>query len=158
MSKIPWNEVTREDILKAIHIFNSERPTCPEPRTTFLVFNGKKYPAKHIRGMAYQIHFGREIRKGEYSGGQDTVRFFEKLGFEMHYVHRNVNTHPVAKAPAGASMGNKALKMPLSSPSEKYNNTSKKVSDVQKISVPAKGVIEQKNALQLLLRKYRTEK
>lgn len=153
MSKIPWNEVTREDILKAIHIFNSERPTCPEPRTTFLVFNGKKYPAKHIRGMAYQIHFGREIRKGEYSGGQDTVRFFEKLGFEMHYVHRNVNTHPVAKAPAGASMGNKALKMPLSSPSEKYNNTSKKVSDVQKISVPAKGVIEQKNALQLLLNK-----
>lgn len=153
MSKIPWNEITREDVVRAIRIFDAERPTCPEPRSTFLVYNGKEYPAKHIRGMAYKVHFGSKISKEDYSGGQETVRFFEKLGFEMHYMHRNVKSHPVSKAPEDDSTGNKARKIPLSAPPAKRNDTSKKVSNVRKVSVPARGVIEQKNALQLLLNK-----
>lgn len=151
MSKIPWNEITREDVVRAIRIFDAERPTYPESRSTFLVYNRKEYPAKHIRGMAYQIHFGREISKGEYSGGQDTVRFFEKLGFEMHYTHQNVNTHPAKKAPASNLSENKVQKIKLPTHPVKLNGISEKASNVRKVSVPAKGVIEQKNALQLLL-------
>ena len=75
MTKFEWNEVTVEDVIKAINIFNAENPEYPEARSTFLLYNGKKYPAKHIRGMAYQIHFGEEIRKEDFTGGQDTVRF-----------------------------------------------------------------------------------
>ena len=75
MAKFNWAEVTREDVLEAIRIFNSEHPDYPEPRSTFLAIDGHRYPAKHIRGMAYQVHFGQEVRKEDYTGGQETVRF-----------------------------------------------------------------------------------
>lgn len=84
MAKFKWSEVTREDVLKAVRIFNSEHPDHPEPRSTFLVIDGHRYPAKHIRGMAYRVHFGQEIKKEDYAVGQETVRFFERLGFETH--------------------------------------------------------------------------
>lgn len=151
MSKNPWNEITREDVLKAICLFEAEHPIHPEARSTFLVFHGKRYPAKHIRGMAYQIHFGREIQKGEYSGGLDTVRFFEKLGFEMHYTHRSINTHSVTKGPETGYVGNKNQKILLPDSASKCKETPKPVFDPGRVTIPSKGVIEQKNALQLLL-------
>lgn len=86
MAKDNWNEVTVEDVIKAIRLFDSENPEYPQPRSTFLVFEGKKYPAKHIRGMAYKVHFGKEISKGDYSGGQETIRFFSKLGFDICHI------------------------------------------------------------------------
>ncbi len=92
--KNSWNEITREDVIKAIEVFDSEQSEYPEARSTFLLYKSKKYPAKHIRGMAYKIHFGEEISKADYSGGAESVRFFDRLGFEVRYVHKNVNTHP----------------------------------------------------------------
>ena len=144
MSKNPWNEITREDVLKAICLFETEHPIHPEARSTFLVFHGKRYPAKHIRGMAYQIHFGREIQKGEYSGGLDTVRFFEKLGFEMHYTHRSINTHSVTKGPETGYVGNKNQKILLPDSASKCKETPKPVFDPGRVTIPSKGVIEQK--------------
>lgn len=143
MAKFKWSEVTREDVLKAVRIFNSEHPDHPEPRSTFLVIDGHRYPAKHIRGMAYRVHFGQEIKKEDYAGGQETVRFFERLGFETHYTHQNVNTHPIKKVPAKAPP-NPAVVLPKN---EKFQETAQS----RKASIPSKGVIEQKNALQLLL-------
>ena len=58
MARFNWAEVTREDVFEAVRIFDSEHPDHPEPRSTFLVIEGHRYPAKHIRGMAYQVHFG----------------------------------------------------------------------------------------------------
>ena len=150
MAKYKWNEVTAADVITAISIFDSENPEYPEPRSTFLVYNGKKYPAKHIRGMAYQVHFGIAISKNDYAGGQETVRFFDRLNFETQYTNINVDTHPVKSV--NHKMTNKA-KHKLD------NNTklipAKKIEDksasIERITIPAKGVIEQKNALQLLL-------
>lgn len=142
MAKFKWAEVTREDVLEAVRIFNSEHPDYPEPRSTFLVIDGHRYPAKHIRGMAYQVHFGKEIKKEDYTGGQETVRFFERLGFATQYTHQSVNTHPTKKAPAEVPPKSAAVL-----PERKSQETSKN----GKVSIPSKGVIEQKNALQLLL-------
>ncbi len=149
MPKLQWDKITQEDVLEAIRIFNLEHPTYPEAKSTYLIFNEKKYPAKYIRGMAYKVHFGQEVSKSDYSGGQESVRFFEKLGFKVHYTHQNLNTHPIKKS-SSTSPGTQLINSKptlISQPSHRENEK------LSKISVPVKGVIEQKNALQLLLNK-----
>ena len=86
MNRLKWDEITVSDVLEAIRIFDSECPEYPEARSTFLIYENRTYPAKHIRGMAYQVHFGQEISKAEYTGGMETIRFFEKLGFRTQHV------------------------------------------------------------------------
>lgn len=154
MAKFNWREVTAEDVTKAIAIFEAENPEYPEPRSTFLLYDGKKYPAKHIRGMAYQVHFGTEISKNDYTGGLETVRFFNRLGFETQYTHKNVDTHPIK------SVTHKPVKKTEQKPvvtvqtfpieTEKTGN---EALGVDRLTIPVKGVIGQKNALQLLLNK-----
>ena len=85
---ILWHNITRDDIIKAIESFDAANESYPEPRNTFLIYNEKRYPAKHIRGMAYYVANRREISKHEYSGGEETVRFFTRLGFQVEY-HKN---------------------------------------------------------------------
>lgn len=88
MSKLDWNEITASDVVEAIRIFDSEHPKYPKARSTFLIYENKSYPAKHIRGMAYQVHFGEEISKSDYTGGMETIRFFERLGFRTQYIYK----------------------------------------------------------------------
>lgn len=85
MGKIDWSTITRKDVIKAIRIFVKDNLEYPEPKSTFLLFEGKKLPAKHIRGMAYKVVHGIEVSKNDYAGGMETVRFFRKLGFDMFY-------------------------------------------------------------------------
>lgn len=151
MGKINWSDVTREDVLDAISIFNSEKPDYPESRSTFLIFEGKRYPAKHIRGMAYKVHFGREIKKENYNGGLQTVNFFENLGFEMEYTNRSVNTHPKKEVLSGRVPKSAALPVQPVAEVLTLNKGSQTSVERDKVSIPTKGVIEQKNALQLLL-------
>ena len=80
-----WDNITASDVKKAIEIFDKTQENYPEPRNTFLIFNEKKYPAKHIRGLAYYVANKKEISKSEYSGGQETANFFKKLGFSVQY-------------------------------------------------------------------------
>lgn len=80
-----WNNVKRKHVINAIQKFEKLNPDYPKPRNTFLVYNGKKYPAKHIRGLAFEIANNKKIKKSEYSGGQETVNFFKRLGFEVEY-------------------------------------------------------------------------
>lgn len=87
-----WNEITRADVLEAIRRFDEKNLEYPEARSTFLIYDGRTYPAKHIRGMAYQVHFGHEISKADFAGGLETVRFFEKLEFQVRYTHKSAHT------------------------------------------------------------------
>jgi hypothetical protein len=80
-----WKNVRREHVIEAIQEFEKSNLDYPKARNTFLIYNHKKYPAKHIRGLAFEIANNREIKKSEYSGGQETVNFFIKLGFEVEY-------------------------------------------------------------------------
>lgn len=85
MAKINWKDITKEDVIKAIEIFNRDNPEYPGPRNTFLIYDNKKLPAKHIRGMAYKVANNKKISKSEFGGGLETVKFFEELGFEVEY-------------------------------------------------------------------------
>lgn len=83
--KKQWDNITANDVKKAIELFERTNENYPEPRNTFLIYNNKKYPAKHIRGLAYYIANKKEISRSEYSGGQETANFFKKLGFTVQY-------------------------------------------------------------------------
>ncbi|MEM7826736.1 MAG: hypothetical protein QXQ40_00750 [Candidatus Aenigmatarchaeota archaeon] len=85
-----WKNIKREHVISAIQKFETLNPDYPKARNTFLVYNSKKYPAKHIRGLAFEIANNKEIKKSEYSGGQETVKFFRKLGFEVEYKKESI--------------------------------------------------------------------
>ena len=147
--KIDWNVVTREHVLKAIDLFLNEETDFPEAKTTFLIFNDKKLPAKHIRGIAYKIAHGKEISKQDYSGGKETVRFFEKLGFEIYYSGKTVESAGGKKSKPKT----KKVEVKTNETELVINQPTKHNDSAVKIKIPSKGVIEQKNALQLILNK-----
>jgi len=128
-----WNNISREDVIKAIEIFNSSTVPYPEPRNTFLIYNNKRYPAKHIRGMAYKIANKREISKNEYSGGQETVNFFRKLGFTVEYEKKTIEGKGIAGTSARSGAEDKLKKTDITARLNAAN---------------------QKNALQRLLQKH----
>lgn len=80
-----WGNIKSEHIIEAIRKFDREHSKVPSSRTTFLKFEGKQYPAKHIRAMAYKIANGVEISKADFHGGIQTVKFFNDLGFDVMY-------------------------------------------------------------------------
>lgn len=127
-----WDNITASDVKKAIELFDRTNENYPEPRNTFLIYNDKKYPAKHIRGLSYFIANKKEILKSEYSGGQETVTFFKKLGFTVQY---KKDTHK---------------------PTEKSKTTLKQAEQTKpRNSVTKKlNVVSQKNAIQRLLQKH----
>jgi hypothetical protein len=79
-----WNEITREHVLQAIWKCDNSN-TEGYARNTFLRHEGKLYPAKHIRALAYEVAFGRPADRSTFSGGKETVLFFENLRFEAVY-------------------------------------------------------------------------
>ena len=153
MAKYNWMDISRNDVIKAIDIFLKENSEYPAPRSTFLIYEGKKLPAKHIRGMAYKVAYGKEISKSEFGGGLETVRFFERLGFDVAYNGTSVNKDKTMK-----EAGTRKEHVELNEP-EEILNTEKEINDKlkqissnkKKFKISSKRVIEQKNALQLLL-------
>ena len=148
MPKINWMGITREDVIKAIEIFLAENPKYPNSKSTFIIYNGEKLPAKHIRGMAYKVAYGKEISKNDFGGGMETVRFFERLGFEVLYTAKYVETNTVIKQ---KQLDQKAINKAEIEQSRPLK--AEKQVLMGKIKIPSKGVIKQKNALQLLLNK-----
>lgn len=148
MSKFNWKEISKEDILQAIERFIVENPEYPEPRNTYLVYEGKKLPAKHIRGMAYKVHYGVEISKNDFGGGKETARFFEWYGFAVEYQGKSESEN-TQKNIAKNSKSLKHNKQKI----ETIKKTDKIVINEKsdKIKISSKQVMEQKNALQLLL-------
>ena len=162
MGKNDWNTVTREDVIKAIHMFTNDNPEYPEPKSTFLLFEGKKLPAKHIRGMAYKEAHGIEISKNKYAGGMETVRFFRKLGFDVFYngeILYGNSRQPVSNGSLPENPSYESLKnIPFKNPSKTGQKDTILIKETdekaEKIKISSKGVIEQKNALQLILNRY----
>ena len=144
MVKADWKSVTKDDVLRAVRFFLEENPEYPAPRSTFLVIDGKKLPAKHIRGMAYKVASGIELSKENYAGGMETVRFFERLGFEVFYT--GSVEHTKAKKPVPPENGDLGI-----AHKEVATQRASKATACAKTVIPFKGVVEQKNALQLML-------
>lgn len=66
MSKTKWMNITREDVIKAIEIFYNKNLKYPSAKSTFLIYNEKKLPAKHILGIAYKVVYGEESSKSDF--------------------------------------------------------------------------------------------
>jgi hypothetical protein len=127
--KKSWDNIKESDVIKAIKLFDERKENHPEPRNTFLIYENEKYPAKHIRGLAYYVANKTEISKSEYSGGQETANFFKKLGFTVQYKEDSILPKAVVEK--------------------------KVIQDSKIISVSKKlNVVSQKNALQMLCQKH----
>ena len=83
---IDWSKVMKNHIEEACRRYDTgeNRPKHPA-RTTFLLLDGEQYPAKFIRGLAYEIATGYKLSSDDYSGGAETARFFEKLGYSVEH-------------------------------------------------------------------------
>ncbi len=79
---IDWNSVTVDHVREACKLFDSG-DIYPKraARSTFLHLDDRIYPAKFVRGHAYFLATGVKLDPSkDYSGGQETARFFSKLG------------------------------------------------------------------------------
>lgn len=85
MTRLYWNKISKLDILKAVEFFNSEKPTFSNPHKLFLIVDGKEYPAKTIRKIAYNLKNNTNISEDNFKGGSFTVKFYNKLGFDIKY-------------------------------------------------------------------------
>jgi very-short-patch-repair endonuclease len=82
-----WKLVTSAHVREACRRFNAGEVKCSHPaRNTFLILDGKRYPAKFIRGLAYEVATGVKLNPSvDFSGGAETARFFRKLGFRIKH-------------------------------------------------------------------------
>src|SRR5262249_8371874 len=89
---INWDSVTSAHVREACRKFDEGAVKCLHPpRNTFLVLEGKHYPAKFIRGVAYELATGIKLNPNvDFSGGAETARFFRKLGFRVDYQVRHL--------------------------------------------------------------------
>lgn len=84
---IDWSVITEAHVRQACEQFDHGIVVPSRPaRNTVLVLNGKTYPAKFIRGLAYFLAIGKRLNPSvDYAGGQETVRFFDGLGLTTKY-------------------------------------------------------------------------
>ncbi len=83
---IDWSKVTETDVRRACSQYNAGGVQSKRAaRNTFLLVDENRYPAKFIRGLAYEIATGDKLSSDEYSGGMETVNFFRSLGFSVEY-------------------------------------------------------------------------
>ena len=96
-----WSLVTLEHVRQACALYDAGAAIPRRSaQTTFLVWDGKTYPAKFIRGLAYRLAIGTELDPlRDYSGGQETVRFFRGLGLPTQ--HDSPSGPPTTTAVAG---------------------------------------------------------
>ena len=84
-----WNSVKKEDVIKAIQIFNEVTPSYKKPSSTYLVYDDIVYPGKQIRRMSFEVAFVIEPKPQEIRGGRPTIKFFENLGFDTYWTQRD---------------------------------------------------------------------
>ena len=88
---VVWDQVTREDVVRAIEEFDRLGPEAFfaehgfAPTTTYdLVWEERRYPPKAILGTAYEFATGERLRSGDFEGGKaGAVAVLGKLGFTV---------------------------------------------------------------------------
>jgi hypothetical protein len=99
-----WSRVTLENVRLACQMYDSgaARPKRSAKNTfLLLLLNGKAYPAKFIRGLAYRLATGVELDPNrQYQGGTETVRFFRGLGLATQHGSASTPAAPAVTATA----------------------------------------------------------
>lgn len=76
--------LSRDHIERALQQIDSEGvPPGRDSRKFSLIANGRRYPPKYVLSLASFYAYGRELRSDEFSGGIETNRLLEKLGFTI---------------------------------------------------------------------------
>ena len=97
MSHSPdWDEVSRDDVMRAIQEYDQLGPDQFfaqhgfAPTTTYeLIWNDRSYPPKALLGTAYEFATGRRLASGDFEGGKaGAVRVLGKLGFTVQQIRR----------------------------------------------------------------------
>jgi len=78
-----WREITAAHVMEAIRRYDEHPERYTKARHTSIIHEGKEYPAKAIRGIAYEVCFRERLSQEASSGGQETARFFRRLGFTV---------------------------------------------------------------------------
>ncbi|HET7852683.1 MAG TPA: hypothetical protein VFK91_08060 [Methyloceanibacter sp.] len=86
---VTWNQVTRDDVLRAIQDYDRLGPEQFfskhgfAPTTTYeLAWEGRRYPPKAILGTAYEFATGERLGSTDFEGGKTgAVRVLGQLGF-----------------------------------------------------------------------------
>ena len=88
---VPWDRVTRDDVLRAIKEFDQLGPERFysehgfAPTTTYeLVVEERRYPPKAILGTAYEFATGQRLASGDFEGGKSgAVKVLGEMGFSV---------------------------------------------------------------------------
>src|SRR5204862_4398198 len=97
-----WSQVTLKHVRRACEMYDAGAAQPKRPaQSTFLLLNGKTYPAKFIRGLAYRLATGVELDPNrDYSGGAETAKFFQGLGLATQQGLSSVPAAPAVMAAA----------------------------------------------------------
>jgi len=107
---IPAN-ISFDHVLSAINDIDRSATPIPNRRGSKrynLLFNGKLYPPKYVISLANKYANGIELAPSLFSGGDDTNKYLEKLGFE---IIRKGMSPPMADHPKGDLMKKKDEKL-----------------------------------------------
>jgi hypothetical protein len=88
---VTWDNVTKQDVLRAIHEYDRLGPEQFfakhgfAPTTTYeLVWDKRRYPPKAVLGAAYEFATGRRLASGDFEGGKSgAVKVLTSLGFSI---------------------------------------------------------------------------
>ena len=88
---VKWDDVTRAEVLRAIHAYERLGPQeffskhGFAPTTTYdLVWEERPYPPKAILGTAYEFATGKRLASGDFEGGRTgAVKVLRNLGFTI---------------------------------------------------------------------------
>jgi len=88
---VAWNQVTRDDVIRAIGEYDQLGPEAFFAQhgfgytTTYdLLWEKRRYPPKAILGTAYEIATGQRLASGDFEGGRSgAVRVLGQLGFTV---------------------------------------------------------------------------
>ena len=85
--KPDWTRVPLEHVHQACELYDSGTFVPKRAaKSTFLIVNDKTYRAKFIRGLAYRQATGVDLDPNrDFSGGAETIRFFECLGLSTRH-------------------------------------------------------------------------
>jgi hypothetical protein len=94
---VDWSVVLRSHVIKACEDCDKrEAPEGREAKNTFLLWSGRCYPAKYIRGLAYRRATDVPLDPDrDYSGGKETSDFFQELGFDTEYKGQTIRGLPI---------------------------------------------------------------
>lgn len=91
---IAWNEVSRDDVVRALAEY--DRLGAQQffaghgfaPTATYeLVWEGRRYPPKAILGTAFEFATGRRLASADFEGGKSgAVKVLGSLGFDVRHL------------------------------------------------------------------------